>query len=379
MSVVMACRERPIASHCRSGAITHPRQMAGWSACNGRQAGVALIELAIAMAVVCLLVVWAADKLLHQVDEASEQAAGRWLIDMQRGLEGLLARHGAVLGEGAAPADDHGRPLYADPFSPTVAELKAQGHLDGAFPERGPLAIHPIVRIWRAGGCPGQACRVDAIAYSAAPLLRAGQPDLGRIGGILLASGGAGGAVSQLAPHRLRGAGFDLPNPPAPGMAPLPVGTVAVRAGREAAAGSRFIQRRDARNPDFLGDLSAQGAISAKGRLETDGHLKLGGTAIPGEACAENGLLAHDGEGRLLNCVAGVWSGAGGFGGAFSWNSGGGCSRAPNPLTGRCDCPPGFRAVLVSSGGVGDWTAHGWTEGYVCVRTQSPGIGRPGP
>jgi hypothetical protein len=80
----------------------------------------------------------------------------------------------------------------------------------------------------------------------------------------------------------------------------------------------------------------------------------------------------------------GAWSAPGGFGGAFSYNSNAHC-QAPNPrvvdlqtdpkpvrnanLRDRgCSCPPGFRAVLVSAGGIFGQEAHGWTEGYVCVR-----------
>jgi hypothetical protein len=251
--------------------------------------------------------------------------------------------------------------------------LKAQGHLAGAFPEHGPLGLRAVIKLWRSDACPGVACRLDALAYSGTPLVgsRLGRLDFSRIAGIIMATAGAGGSVSELAPDRVRGAAFDWPNPPAPGMAPLPVGTVAVRAGREAA--SRYLRPRDVQNPEFLGDVSAAGTLSANGRLIVGEHLKLGGTAVSGDLCPENGLLARTGDGSLLNCVKGIWSIPGDFGGAFSFNNIYGCGgwagrSAPNPRTGGCFCPRGFRAVLVSSGGVTDQHEGGWTTGYVCIK-----------
>jgi prepilin-type N-terminal cleavage/methylation domain-containing protein len=351
------------------------RRVSGGTLRVSRQRGFALLELTIAVALVCMLAIWAADKLLRDVDAAAEQAAGLWLLDTRRALDGMLARHGASLGAGVAPADEQGRLLYADPWAPTLAELKAQGHLSGAFPDAGPLGLRVVIKLWRGEACPGAGCRVDALAYSDTPLPGPGsrRPDFARIAGIVMATEGAGGSVSELAPDRLRGATFDLPNPPAPGMAPLPVGTVAVRADREAATTSRYLQLSDPRNPQFLGDVSAGGTLSASGRLVAGEHLKLGATVVPGNPCPENGLLARDDDGSLLSCVTGVWSAPGGFGGAFSHNNSVGCSgltgrAAVNPRTGDCSCPPGFRAVLVASGGVADRLEGGWTQGYVCMR-----------
>lgn len=324
-----------------------------------------------------MLAIWAANRLVHDADGVAERAAGLWMLDIRRALDGMLTRHGDTLAAGAAPVDEQGRALYADPWGPTVAELKAQGHLAGAFPDPGPLGMRAVVKLWRGDNCPGAGCRVEALAYSHVPAGPAGRrmapplPDVSRIAGVIMGTDGAGGSVSELAPDRLRGAAFDLPNPPAPGMAPLPIGTVAVRAGREGADAQRYLQARDARDPQFRGDVSAAGTLSTGGRVVAGEHLKLGGTAMRGEACAENGLLAREADGSLLNCVAGIWSPPGGFGGAYATNTGTGCDMpgrsSPNPRTGACSCPPGYRAVLVAAGGERD-TEVGWTEGYVCLR-----------
>lgn len=348
-----------------------PRRAAG----PHRQRGFALLELAIAVAITCMLAVWAANRLMHEVDGVAERAAGLWLLDIRRALDGLLARHGDTLAAGQAPMDEQGRPAYADPWAPTVAELKAQGHLAAAFPDPGPLGMRIAMALWRGQGCPGAGCRIEALAHGTLPALptaNGGRVDSSRIAGVLMAADGAAGSVSELAPGRLRGASFDLPNPPLPGMAALPVGTIAVRAGQEAQDASRYLRSHDSRDPGFRGDVSTAGNLSAGGRLVAGGHLKLDGLAVSGEPCPENGLLARDAEGGLLNCVAGVWAPPGGFGGVFATNTGGGCTgmvgrSSLNPRTGRCSCPPGFQAVLVAAGGERD-PEVGWTEGYVCVR-----------
>ncbi len=60
-----------------------------------RQRGFALLELTIAVAITCVLAIWAAERLLHEVDGVAERAAGRWLLDIRDALDGMLARHAA--------------------------------------------------------------------------------------------------------------------------------------------------------------------------------------------------------------------------------------------------------------------------------------------
>jgi type II secretory pathway pseudopilin PulG len=327
-----------------------------------------LLELTIAVAITCMLAIWAAERLLHEVDSVAERAAGQWLLDLRHALDGMLARHGDTLGAGDVPTDAHGQAPYANPWSPTLAELKRQGHLPGAFPDPGPLGMQAVITLWRDDACPGPGCRIQGLAYGSvlpSPQEPAHRPvDFSRVAGVIMATDGAGGSVSELAPDRLRGAAFDLPNPPVPGMARLAMGTVAVHASRAADDAGRYLRQRDARNPQFLGDVSTAGTLS------TGEHLKLGGIAIAGNPCPENGLLAREADGSLLNCAAGIWSAPGGFGGAYASHSDVGCGIAiystPNPRTGQCSCPPGFRAVMVASGG--DPNDAVWAKGYICMR-----------
>lgn len=339
-----------------------------------RQHGFALIELAIAMAVACMAAIWASNKLVQDVEDAAAQASGVWLAEIKRALDQMLARHFDTLAANGTPLDALGQPAYAQPFAPRLDELKAQGHLPPAFPEQAALGLRADVRIVRGTACPGEGCRLDALAYSRAPLLRPGSPvpDFMRIAGVIMAAGGAGGSVSADAPVRVRGANFDFPNPPVPGMAVLPPGTVAVWAGFDTTMNQRFLRLGDERDPDFHGDASIAGTIRAGGRVTAGEHLQLGAVASAGAACAPAGLLARDAGGGTLSCVAGHWSVPGGFGGAYSWNYKYGCAAytghsTANPRTGACSCPAGFAEVIVSNGG--KWTeTEGWTTGYVCVR-----------
>jgi hypothetical protein len=78
------------------------------------------------------------------------------------------------------------------------------------------------------------------------------------------------------------------------------------------------------RDPDWIrayGDKGIKtggeiegGSVSSVGRLSAGEYLKVEGTAAPGAACSENGLVSTAADGSLLSCVAGTWSaGSGGM------------------------------------------------------------------
>ncbi|HYG44828.1 MAG TPA: prepilin [Bordetella sp.] len=326
-----------------------------------------------AVALASMILVWSANRLVHQVDDAAGRAAGVWLLELKRGLDNMLRQHFDSLAEGVPAQDENGLPLYANLFAPQLAELKAHGHLPAGFPETGALGGGVAIRILRDARCPGEGCRLDALAYGTAPVLVADgtAPDLMRIGAAVEASGGYGGSATAT---QVRGANFGFANPPAPGMPALAVGTLAVWAGFGTAEYDLYVRRRDTRDPDLQGELSVAGPIAAAGRLHTDEYLSLGGIATAGAACpVAGGLLARGADGTVLGCRQGTWAMVGGnFGGAYASNNRYGCAHysgrsTANPLTGSCSCPAGYAAVIISAGG--KWTeTEGWTTGYVCVR-----------
>jgi len=336
-----------------------------------RHGGFALLELAVAVALAGMILIWGANRIVHQVDDAAARAGGVWLFELKRGLDSMLRQHFDSLAEGLPARDAEGRPLYADLQAPQLAELKVHGHLPAGFPEAGAPGGGIAIRILRGADCPGAQCRLDALAYGAGPLLSAdgSAPDLMRISAAVEATGGYGGAATA---SRVRGANFDFPNPPVPGMPPLAAGTLAVWAGFGAADHDLYVRRRDTRDPDLQGPLSVAQGVAAGGRLRTDEYLSLGGIAAIGTACpaADPGLLARSADGALLGCRGGRWvTAGGGFGGAYALNNLYGCGHpgvsVANPVTGRCSCPAGHTAIPLSTDALGGDGSV--TVGYVCV------------
>src|SRR5690606_3287736 len=100
------------------------------------------------------------------------------------------------------------------------------------------------------GVCPGQTCRVEALMYSKRPLLLSGgQVDEQMVAQWILAAQGWGGSVTPAQPDLVRGAAFQMPNPPIPGPA-LPPGTVALAITSDQLSHLVFLRVGDLRDPD---------------------------------------------------------------------------------------------------------------------------------
>lgn len=354
------------------------------------QRGYLMFELALVLAVACLAAVWGADGWRRQVDAAAGNASGAWLLEIRGALAGMMARHRDDLMQGRPALDAQGGPAYADAHAPRLDELIRHGHLPAGFPLVSSGGLRIAIRILRDAACPGQGCRLDALAYSVAPAgawsAGAGSAYPGTIGAdpaavaaILAATGGYGGHVDGQAPDFVRGPNFRFPNPLAPDIPRLAVGTVAVWAGLDLAATWPYLRLRDHRNPDFQGDVAAAGSIHAAGsmhaagRLSTDGHLLIGARARVGDACAPDGLMARTDDGGPLSCVGGRWAAPGGFGGAYAVNTLYGCktfalASTANPRTGDCSCPPGYDPLLFSQTSDYWVSGEGTTASYLCVR-----------
>src|SRR5690606_34510387 len=50
------------------------------------QRGFALAELALAVALTTMILVWAASRIVHEVDDAAARATGVWLLELKRGM-----------------------------------------------------------------------------------------------------------------------------------------------------------------------------------------------------------------------------------------------------------------------------------------------------
>lgn len=344
---------------------------------RGKQAGFALIELAIALALSAMLLIWASNRLVHDIEDAAARASGVWLTEIKRAIDQMLLRRFDALASGGVVQNPAGQTAYVNPLAPTLGELKQQGHLPGSFPELSALGFNVDIQVLRAPACPGAGCRLDVLAYSRKPVLgtATNAPDLMQIAEVLTAAQGYGGAVAAQAPTRIRGANFDFPNPLLAGGPVLSPGSVAVWSSLDHATYNQYLRMKDPRDPEFQGNVSVQGAVTSGAQLTAKEHLFLEKIAVAGSPCgAKPGLVGRDASGALLTCQAGLWASdsSGGFGGAYASNSLYGCRHyngtpTVNPRTGACSCPDGFNAVIVSAGGI--WSmVEGWTTGYVCVR-----------
>ncbi|WP_246288357.1 prepilin [Achromobacter pestifer] len=347
---------------------------------TSRQVGFSLPGLALALALTSIVAIWASSQVVQRIEDSAARSAGVWMAQVRQAASGMLARHFDALAKGQAPVNEAGAALLADPASPTVSELRTLAYLPADFPERSALGFGAQIRVHAGGGCPGKRCRIDALVYSATPVLKSGtqMPDLIGIASVIEAAGGYGGAVWPGTPGQVRGAAFSFDNPLAPGMPSYPPGTLALWAGAGAELGADeppafpdlnpFVRIGDARDPQLAGGLTVASSVAA------GAYLSVGARGQAGHACGVvNGTMASSYAGDLLACQSGVWQPAsGGFGGAFSSNNRFGCQHytgqsTANPRTGGCSCPAGYQAVIVSAGG--KWTeTEGWTTGYVCVR-----------
>lgn len=363
----------------RHGHSCAPRRKRSWrQARPHRQGGFSLGGLALALALTSIIAIWASNQVVQRIEDAAARSTSVWLSQVRQAMATVLSRHFEVLAKGEAPLDGGGARLYADPFAPTVAELRTQALLPADFPERGAMGFGAQITVFRGSQCPGERCRIDALVHSARPLLKAGThlPDLIGMATVIEAAEGYGGAVWPQATGLVRGAAFRFPNPPVPGAPAYASGTVALWVGAGAGVEGTpampdldpFVRIGDPRDPLLQGALTVASSVTA------GGYLSVGARGEAGHPCnVPTGTIANSHDGGLLTCQAGLWRRpSGGFGGAYSVNHPLGCrhysgASTANPITGQCSCPPGFWAVIVSAGG--KWTeTEGWTTGYVCVR-----------
>lgn len=324
---------------------------------SANQRGVALMELLIAAALAVLLAVWGAGHWMERAEGARSAAAGSWLDEVGSAMFRMLESEFSGLVNPLTPTSQP----YTNRYAPAVAELKRAGYLPQAFPQRPPWGGEAVLRIWRQAGCAATDCMVEAIAY-VPPAFGANPADLTRPAAALEMLRGRGGAAWPQTPGRIRGATFDVPNP-LPDGTRVPVGAAAVYYSLDATRRNQFVRIRDDRDPSLQGDFSVAGkavvagGLRAGGRLEAQEYVRLGGSARVGGACQAAGLLARseDGSGLLL-CTNGSWQYgmAGGFGGMYFLHNTYGCqladqSSGANPMTGRCDCPAGFRAYFINN------------------------------
>lgn len=250
---------------------------------RARQCGQALVEWLIVSMLAALAAVWAAGELAREAEVAASRGHAQWLLAVGRAIDQAMAAHDARATDDPAWFDAiSGEEVV--PVQPWLDRLQAAGWLPTALSRTPALPYNVgLVKVDGQGHCDTSPC-VRALLLLAVPKAGHPVPDPTTV---LLALQGRGLAVSDLAPNRLRGATFDLPNPPT-GQQRLPVGTVALLAWRDDHE-SPYVRLHESRQVTL-----ASGVVLGK-RAQTDG------------ACHPSGLVTLSPQGELQVCRDGHW------------------------------------------------------------------------
>lgn len=282
------------------------RRCAGTPRNAGRQgqSGFTLIELTIVAAITTVVTVLGARFVANEALESTAEATGYYLDTVRGGIERYMEVNFNALQNGLPV------PGYAVALQPTVAELRADGRLIGAFPLFTPFNSTVQTTITRVG-CPGALCRMDAVTHQVAPLLdSSGQPQYGLASTVRLASRG-GLAADPWRQNRLAGPNGDFPNPLG-----TQGGVIGVTTALDAAVFNQFVRRNDDRLTTLnealtlnAGPLATGGvALSVNGNQATTGNSTVGGaltvgglTTLNNNAQINGNAILRDGGGAT--CV----------------------------------------------------------------------------
>ncbi|GAA5233806.1 hypothetical protein FOZ76_07050 [Verticiella sediminum] len=299
--------------------VAHPKSVRGYL----------LVEVAIAAMLLAMGAVWYASASADATRDAGAQSTGRLLLVARGALQRLMVEHyDWLLGyEGAAePPDWLAQPLPLDVDAAPLLQAE-DAVLEAGEPRRPAYGASLRIRLWREHECPGPACRLRALVYTAEPVRAEAaldySPEL--VGAIMLSTDGYGGHAPPGVPERLRGALFDAANPVG-----AVAGIVAVSADLDATPFHQFVRHGDDR------------PVRLRNRLEVDGLLVAGSgvqlpTGVePGAACPGEGVYARSARGALAVCTVGVWFEIGRY--VVQGEAGGLRSGEPVP---EPSCPPG--------------------------------------
>lgn len=318
------------------------------------------------------------------VDDALKTYTTKYFTLIQRGLP-------ITAGGYTVPASRVSSPSMADLVA--VANMRPQAASAINYFGQS-IGFSASIQVDTSDGCSIPACNLIAIVSSTAPISLVNDSTKPDIQMATIAANTASAA----------NAGVALPESPAvfsgvggvtiAGNASGQAGRIAIRNGYDSSGMSEFLRRDgslpmtgDLRMKDDAGvshsinEAKSVGAetVTTTGRLTTGEFIKLGGTAVEGQACgAENGLVAKDTAGLILSCQSGSWKkaqGTGTFGGSYMTQANGAphhgyttfCSRV-NPVTNACSCPEGTSPHM-SSNGMG-WAYSQWDRvwtGYDCL------------
>jgi prepilin-type N-terminal cleavage/methylation domain-containing protein len=338
------------------------------------QRGFSIIEMILVTALASVISIWAASAWVQRTEDAASEAMGRWLLGVKHSVDHMLVRQADILTGLAVPTANEASP-HQDIWQPEITELIRAGHLPRGFSVQAPLPYDLTIKVLRpAGLCSMVGCKIEALTIARPRLTYLDQANhVNRIGKILQILSGQAGSVTSFSSQRVRGATFDLPNPPHGDLQPLPVGSLVVRSFYDSTVNAAFLRQGERRHVKLADELSvagaisagkhihAAGAISSSGRISSEQHLRVGAKSRPSEACAEEGLIAQSSDTGLLVCQGGVWqsgikkSEPKDDGTIFLTRNGGICFKAigmdgsDKDVWSNCGCKLGYDSVMIAS------------------------------
>lgn len=247
------------------------------------QTGQALVEWMVVAALAMLAVVWAAGEFAQKAEQAAVNGYGQWLQAVAGAIAEVVKQDDAGSNPDAALLGHlPGNTLV--PVEPWLDRLKQGGWLAAALASKPKMPYDiQLVRLDTSGSCLSAPCPLTVLLLA---LPRADR-QAPHPAAVLAALAGKGLAVTDLAPNRLQGATYQLPNPPIAGLQ-LPVGTVGLLAWR-ADRPPPYVRLHETRSVTLAGGAQL-------GRLtQTDG------------ACHPEGLLMVGPNGELRVCRSGRW------------------------------------------------------------------------
>ncbi|MDH4481708.1 MAG: hypothetical protein QE279_03270 [Rhodoferax sp.] len=228
---------------------------------------------------------------------------------VQAAEDGLAASTGAYLRAATAAAQRYSLanfdtlqdvsptvPGFANPFSPTLTELKAAGFAAQTFAEFTPS--QQVVRFdyIKTGTCPGVNCTITAMTCTATPFAVRGKPREDLATTVMINMNGQGGRSQIGAGNVVRGSGAFI-------ATANPLGNVeGIVCGQDVLDASlydRFVKINDTRDINLKGNLTVEQSLGAgKGTDATGASCTLGGILSSGEILS-----------RSATCVRLAWMG----------------------------------------------------------------------
>lgn len=332
-----------------------------------KQSGSLLLEYMVVAVLITLTAVWAVDHMQRQMREQLLIASINWSLQLREAVQDYLhALHTARTKQ----SDWFLSWPYIDWRHPRLDELQNQGLVSKAFPLRtalGEMQVH----VFETLPCEQPTCRVDALLFmapsqSAAWLTQPYYQTLWK-----LQSQGYGVTVSGSGAN-WSGPGGKWDNPLYATSFVSPMGSVGVSVFKTDRRSEDFLRVGDARDPNFSGSLTVRESITSHQDLHAKGALRIDGQARYKAPCdTEKAVLRDSVDAALLMCQNGYWRLlGGGYGGAYSQHTSYACHTGPaelsqaNPVTGACDCPPDYVALLM----VENFLRGGLRRSYLCMR-----------